>query len=76
MAESEASDQADNSLLRTFVSKDVWTEVTLWDTVTRYSLHSEMVSVLCLFAVLSVLGFLLGDRLHERRVTMREWGDE
>ena len=44
----EISNQTNDSLQRTFASEDVWTEgYTVGHTVTYYSFHDEMFSMLC-----------------------------
>lgn len=73
------SDETNGSSQSTLTIEDVWTvECTVGHTVTCYSFHNGMFSMLfggrlgiCLFSV-----FYFGGRLQWPRVDMRGWGDE
>jgi hypothetical protein len=57
----EISNQTHDYLQWTFVNEDVWTEgCTVEHTVTHYSFHDEMVSMLWLFFVFVVVCVLFG----------------
>ena len=58
--EPEISNQTNDSPQWTFAREDVWTEgYTVGHTVTHYSVHNEMIAILCLCLCL----FLLGEKV-------------